>query len=170
MSLNDVKIGGAAPKEVNVIIEIPRGSGNKYELDKDTGAIFLDRVQPTNLKQPYDYGYIPQTLGDDNDPLDALIVIDEPLYPGVVIPSRVVGVLYMVDSDEQDEKIVCVAADDMHYEHVVELKDLGKHFKDKVAHYFEHYKDLQHKKVEISGWGERDEALEIIEKYRLDKK
>lgn len=170
MSLKDVKIGKAAPKEVNVIIEIPRGSGNKYEMDKDTGAVFLDRVQPTNLKQPYDYGYIPNTLGDDGDPLDALIVIDEPLYPGVVIPSRPIGVLYMVDGGEKDEKIICVASDDMHHEHMVELSDLGGHFKSKVSHYFEHYKDLQKKKVEITGWGDRAEAMEIIEKYRLDKK
>lgn len=169
MSLNGVPIGKDSPKEVNVIIEIPRGSGNKYEVDKDTGMIFLDRVQPTNLKQPYDYGYIPQTLGDDNDPLDALVVIDEKLFPGVVVPSRVLGVLYMIDDGEKDEKIICVAADDKHYEHVEDLADLGRHLQDKVRHYFEHYKDLQHKKVEITGWGDREEAYAIIAKYRQDK-
>ncbi len=165
MSLNGVPIGKDSPKQVNVIIEIPRGSGNKYEVDKDTGMIFLDRVQPTNLKQPYDYGYIPQTLGDDGDPLDALVVIDEKLYPGVVVPSRVLGVLYMIDDGEKDEKIICVASDDKHYEHVEDLADLGKHLQDKVRHYFEHYKDLQHKKVEITGWGDREAAYKIIEQY-----
>lgn len=165
MSLNGVPIGKDSPREVNVIIEIPRGSGNKYEVDKDSGMIFLDRVQPTNLKQPYDYGYIPQTLGDDGDPLDALVVIDEKLYPGVVVPSRVLGVLYMIDDDEKDEKIICVASDDKHYEHVDDLVDLGKHLQDKVRHYFEHYKDLQHKKVEITGWGDREAAYKIIEQY-----
>ncbi len=166
MSLNGVKIGDKAPQEVNVIIEIPRGSGNKYEVDKESGMIFLDRVQPTNLKQPCDYGYIPQTLGDDGDPLDALVIIDEALYPGVVVPARVIGVLYMIDGGEKDEKIICVAADDKHYEHVEDLSDLGKHLQDKVRHYFEHYKDLQHKKVEITGWGNRSEAINVIEKYR----
>lgn len=169
MSLNGIKIGQKAPQEVNVIIEIPRGSGNKYEVDKETGMIFLDRVQPTNLKQPYDYGYIPQTLGEDKDPLDALVVIDEALFPGVVVPSRVVGVLYMIDDGEKDEKIICVAADDKHYEHVEDLDDLGKHLQDKVRHYFEHYKDLQHKTVEITGWGDRAEAQKIITKYQLEK-
>ncbi len=164
MSLKDVGIGENAPEVVNVIIEIPRNSGNKYELDKDSGLIMLDRVQPTNLKQPYDYGFIPQTLGDDNDPLDALIVIDEPLYPGVLVYARVLGVMHMVDSGENDEKIVCVAHDDVHYEHVKTLDDLGKHFKDKVTHYFEHYKDLQNKKVEVTGWAGPEEAYELIKK------
>ena len=169
MSLKDVTIGKDAPKCVNVIIEIPRHSGNKYELDKETGLIALDRVQPTNLKQPYDYGYVPQTLGDDKDPLDALLVIDEPLYPGVIVSARVVGVMHMVDGGENDEKLICVAEHDVHYEHVQNLTDLGEHFKDKVTHYFEHYKDLQNKKVEVNGWGDKDEAYRLIEKYRLDK-
>ncbi|MBP9826875.1 inorganic diphosphatase [Candidatus Saccharibacteria bacterium] len=170
MGAHEVHIGSDAPKVVNVIIEIPRGSGNKYELDKETGMIFLDRVQPTNLKQPADYGYVPETLGEDGDPLDALIVIDEPLFPGVVVPCRVIGVINMIDDGERDEKLVCVAADDKHYEHVVSVSDLGAHFKDKVTHYFEHYKDLQDKEVEIASWGSADDAYAIIEKYRLDKK
>lgn len=170
MSLSNVRIGDKAPEIVNVIIEIPRGSGNKFELDKDSGTIFLDRVQPTELKQPADYGFVPDTLGDDGDPLDALVVIHEPLFPGVVVPSRVIGVLYMIDGGDKDEKLICVPADDMHHEHVTTVKQLGDHFIHKVQHYFEHYKDLQKKKVEITGWGDATEAHAIIEKYRLDNK
>lgn len=166
MSLKNATIGDSAPQIVNVIIEIPQGSGVKYETNVETGLIFVDRVQPTNLKQPYDYGEVPDTLGEDGDPLDALIKIDEPLFPGVIVPSRVLGVLYMVDGGENDEKLICVAADDKHYEHVNTVDDLGRHFKDKVRHYFEHYKDLQHQKVEIKGWGDAQAAYDLIEKYR----
>lgn len=166
MSLKDVKIGDQAPEIVNVIIEIPQGSGIKYETDVETGMIFVDRVQPTNLKQPYDYGEVPETLGDDGDPLDALIKIDEPLFPGVIVPARVVGIMYMIDDGDNDEKLICVAADDKHYEHVKTVDDLGAHFKDKVRHYFEHYKDLQHEKVEVTGWGGPEEAKQIIKKYK----
>ncbi|PSO44049.1 inorganic diphosphatase [Candidatus Saccharibacteria bacterium SW_7_54_9] len=161
MSLEDVTAGDSAPDEVNVVIEIPQGCGNKYEYDKDMGMLKLDRVQPTTMKQPYDYGFIPDTLSDDGDPLDALIVIEEPLYPNVVVPCRTVGVLKMIDDGDYDEKLICVAADDKQYDHVRSLEDLGEHFQKKIAHYFQHYKDLQNKEVEISGWGDVDEAHEI---------
>ncbi len=161
MALEDVSYGENAPEEVNVVIEIPQGCGNKYEYDKDMGMIVLDRVQPTTMRQPYDYGFIPRTLSDDGDPLDALIVIDEALYPEVVVPCRVIGALKMVDDGDQDEKLICVAADDKNYAHVHSLEDLGEHFQKKVTHFFEHYKDLQNKEVEITGWGDVDEAHEI---------
>lgn len=161
MALEDVTYGDNTPEEVNVIIEIPAGCANKYEYDKEMGMIVLDRVQPTSMRQPCDYGFIPHTLSDDGDPLDALVVIDEPLYPGVVVPCRVLGVLKMVDDGEYDEKLICVASDDKHYNNTRSLEDLGEHFQDKIKHYFEHYKDLQNKKVEISGWGGLDEAYEV---------
>lgn len=161
MALQDVPSGANTPDEVNVVVEIPRGCNNKYEYDKDMGMIALDRVQPTAMGQPYDYGFIPHTLSDDGDPLDALVVIDEPLYPHVVVPCRVIGVLKMVDDGDYDEKLICVAAEDKHYDHVRSLDDLGEHFQKKVAHYFEHYKDLQNKEVQVTGWGDVDEAHEI---------
>lgn len=163
MSLEHVVPGDNVPQEVNVVIEIPRGSGNKYEFDKESGRVVLDRVQPTSMKQPYDYGFVPHTLSDDGDPIDALIVIDEPLYPGVVVPCRVLGLLKMVDDGEDDEKLVCVAADDKNYEHVRNLEDLGPHFQAKVRHYFERYKDLQNKEVSITGWGDVDEAYGAVD-------
>lgn len=154
--------GENAPQIVNVIIEIPKGSSNKYEFDKELGLVVLDRVQPSAMKQPYDYGFVPQTLSDDGDPLDALVVMDEPLFPGVLVAARPVGVLQMLDDGEGDEKLICVASNDMNYEHVLDLSQLGEHFKDKVAHYFERYKDLQGKKVEVTGWGDVTEAHDVI--------
>ncbi|MCC7289127.1 inorganic diphosphatase [bacterium] len=169
MSLKDVGIGKNAPDEINVIIEIPRGThGNKYEMDKETGAIFLDRVTAVPMYYPYDYGYVPQTLCEDGDPLDALIVIDEPLYPGVVVPVRPVGVMYMIDGDEADEKLVCVPVDDITKDHVKEIDDLGPQVKNFIKHYYLHYKDWkkdwQGAKVEISGWGDASKAREVIQK------
>ena len=162
MNLDAVGYGENVPQEVNVVIEIPRGSGNKYEFDKDSGMIMLDRVQPTTMKQPYDYGFVPNTLSDDGDPIDALVIIDEPLYPGVVVPSRIIGLLKMVDDGEEDEKLVCVASDDKSHDHVKILEDLGPHFQAKVRHYFERYKDLQDKEVVISGWGDVNEAYDAV--------
>lgn len=162
MVLEHVKSGDDVPENINVVIEIPRGCGNKYEYDKDSGMIMLDRVQPTTMKQPYDYGFVPHTLSDDGDPIDALIVIDEPLFPGVVVPSRVIGLLKMIDDGDEDEKLICVAADDKNYAHIQALADLGEHFQKKVRHYFERYKDLQDKEVEITGWAEKPEALEAV--------
>lgn len=163
MALEHISSGDNLPEEVNVIIEIPRGCGNKYEYDKDSEHFFLDRVQPTVMKQPYDYGFVPHTLSDDGDPIDALVVIDEPLYPGVVVPSRVVGLLKMIDDGDEDEKLVCVASEDKNYDHIHVLDDLGEHFQKKVRHYFERYKDLQNKEVEITGWGDAAEAQKAIE-------
>ena len=163
MNLEAVGYGENTPKEVNVVIEIPRGSGNKYEFDKDSNAIVLDRVQPTTMKQPYDYGFVPKTLSDDGDPIDALVVIDEPLFPGVVLPARVIGLLKMIDDGEEDEKLVCVASDDKNYEHINTLEDLGHNFTAKVQHYFERYKDLQDEEVSITGWGDTKEAYIALE-------
>ncbi len=163
MNLDAIGYGDNAPNEVNVVIEIPRGSGNKYEFDKDSNAIVLDRVQPTTMKQPYDYGFVPKTLSEDGDPIDALVIIDEPLFPGVVVPARVIGLLKMIDDGEEDEKLICVASDDKNYEHVDTLEDLGDNFTAKVRHYFERYKDLQDKEVSITGWGDIKEAHSAIE-------
>lgn len=167
MSLKKVTIGDNAPGGVNVIIEIPRGThGNKYELDKTTGTIFLDRVNIAPMYYPYDYGFVPQTLCEDGDPLDALIVIDEPLYPGVVVPARPIGVMYMIDGDEADEKLVCVAQDDATKNHIKQVEDLGPQIKNFIKHYYLHYKDWkkdwQGSKVEITGWGDADKAREVI--------
>ena len=123
----DVSYGEDAPQVVNVVIEIQKGNVNKYELDKKTGRIFLDRVNGTaSLGYPADYGYIPDTLCEDGDPLDALLIIDESVPHGVVVRCRPIGVLYMIDDGEGDEKLVCVAEDDVTKSHIKHVDDWVK--------------------------------------------
>src|SRR6266446_8075618 len=129
MAYQDVTTGNDVPNEVNIIIEIQKGGGqNKYEFDKKTGRLTLDRVNGTTATYPTDYGYIPGTLCEDGDPLDALLLIDEPVVHGAVVPARPIGVLYMVDEDEGDEKLICVPRDDISKNHIKDLADLGENF------------------------------------------
>jgi inorganic pyrophosphatase len=119
MAYQDVATGADVPNEVNIIIEIQKGGGqNKYEFDKDTGRLTLDRVNGTTAGYPADYGYIPGTLCEDGDPLDALLIIDEPVVHGAVVPARPIGVLYMIDDGEGDEKLVCVPVKDISKDHI----------------------------------------------------
>ncbi len=134
-------VGKDAPNAVNIVIEIRRGERNKYEMDKETGYLTLDRVNGTMLGYPADYGYLPDTLCEDGDPLDALLIIDESVPHGVVVPARPVGVLYMIDGGERDEKLICVPADDISKNDVKDLADLGENFKKVVEHFYSHYKD-----------------------------
>lgn len=162
--------GENAPSVVNVIIEIQKGGGrNKYEFDKETGRLTLDRVNGTTATYPTDYGYIPGTLCEDGDPLDALLLIDEPVVHGAVVPARPIGVLYMVDEDEGDEKLICVPAKDISKDHLHQLTDLSdeaKNFKKVVEQFYTHYKDWKNNwqgvKVEFKGWGDAEEAKKVI--------
>lgn len=168
MSEASVGPGDKAPEEVNVIIEIQKGGGrNKYEFDKGTGKLTLDRVNATTLGYPADYGYVPGTLCEDGDPLDALLIVDEPIAHGVVVPTRPIGVLYMVDENEGDEKLICVPSKDISKDHIKDLEDLGENFKKKVEHFYTHYKDWKNNwqgvPVEFKGWGGRDEALKVVQ-------
>lgn len=169
MSLKKVGIGTKAPDVVNVIIEIPRGQlKNKYEVDKETGVIFLDRVNNVAMTYPYDYGYVPETLCDDGDPLDALVLIDEPLPVGVVVPCRPIGMLKMIDDGEGDEKLICVASKDATKDGLKEVDELGEDFKKYIEHFYRNYKawknDWQGVKVEFAGWTGAAEAREHITK------
>lgn len=160
--------GEDAPNVVNVIIEIQRGKGkNKYEFNKKSEMIILDRVNNTQMVYPADYGFIPNTLCDDGDPLDALLVIDESVPPGIVVPSRPIGVFYMIDDGEGDEKLVCVAADDVSMKHIQNVDDLGPEFKKRIEHFYTHYKDWKNDwqgvKFEHKGWGNAAEAKKVIE-------
>jgi inorganic pyrophosphatase len=164
----DVSYGDDAPKIVNVVIEIPQGTRrNKYEMDKKTGRIFLDRVNGAHFYYPYDYGYIPDTLCEDGDPLDALVIIDEPLFPGVVVPARPIGVFYMVDDGEGDEKLICVPADDISKDHIKNVDDLGEDFKKALVHYYQHVKDWKKDWTGVdfksNGWGDAVAAQKVIE-------
>lgn len=163
----DISYGDSAPDIVNVVIEIRRGERNKYEVDKKTGRLVLDRVNITMLGYPTDYGYIPDTLCEDGDPLDALLVIDESVPHGVVVPARPIGVLNMVDDGEGDEKLICVAADDATKAHIKEVADLGPEFTRIVEHYYTHYKDWKKdwkgSPVAFNGWGDAAAARQIVQ-------
>ncbi len=159
--------GKDAPEVVNIIIEIQKGGGrNKYEVDKTTGRLTLDRVNGTTAGYPADYGYIPGTLCKDGDSLDAMLIIDESVPHGVVVPARPIGVLFMVDEDGADEKLVCVPADDISKDHIKDLNDLGASFQKVVEHFYTHYKDWKNNwqgvKIEFNGWGNATQAKKVV--------
>lgn len=163
-----VSSGNNIPEEVNLIIEIQKGGGrNKYEYDKDTGRLTLDRVNATTLGYPADYGYIPGTLCEDGDPLDALLLIDESVPHGAVVPARPIGVLFMVDDNESDEKLICVPRDDISKAHLTDLNQLEPNFQKRVEHFYKHYKDWKNDwsgvTVEFKGWGGADDAKRVVQ-------
>lgn len=159
---HSLKIGDQAPDICRVIIEVPRGSQNKYEFDKELGMIKLDRVLFAPMFYPCDYGFLPETLGGDGDPLDALVMVSNPLFPGVVIDVRPIGVLVMSDDKGQDEKILTVANDDPRYQHINNLADVPQHVRDEIAFFFETYKVLEKKQTKIEGWKDATEAKRLI--------
>ena len=167
MSDTSIGPGGEAPNVVNVVIEIQKGGGrNKYETDKDSGRLVLDRVNATTAGYPTDYGYVPGTLCEDGDPLDVLLVIDEPIAHGVMVPSRPIGVLYMIDEGEGDEKLVCVADKDISKDNIKDLSDLEPNFQKRVEQFYTHYKDWKNNwqgvEVSFKGWGNAEEAKKVV--------
>jgi inorganic pyrophosphatase len=167
MDISKISIGANAPWDVNVIIEIPSGGAPvKYEIDKDSGALFVDRFLHTAMYYPANYGFIPHTLSNDGDPVDALVMGRTPVVPGSIIRSRPIGVLIMEDEAGQDEKIIMVPVDALHpyYSEVTNYTDLPQILRDQIAHFFAHYKDLEDNKwVKITRWGDAQEAAMLIE-------
>jgi inorganic pyrophosphatase len=151
---------------VTVVVEIPTGSRNKYEMDPRSGRLVLDRMLFTAMRYPADYGFIDGTLAEDGDPLDALVFVGEPTFPGCVIRARPVGVFRMRDEKGLDDKILCVPLRDPMWSHVQTLDDLLPTLRAEVEHFFAVYKDLEQRKVSTQGFGARDEALEVIEAAR----
>ena len=146
---------------IEVTIEIPKGSRNKYEVDHETGKIYLDRYLFTPMAYPLDYGFIDGTLGEDGDPLDALVILPEPVLPGVIVPARVLGVFKMTDEAGGDDKLLCVI-DDPRWAHLQDIEDVSQFQRDEIEHFFVHYKDLEpNKEVTGSGWGNKAEAEKI---------
>jgi inorganic pyrophosphatase len=160
--LHDIPAGTA--DEMNVIIEIPKFSKNKYEIDKDTGIIALDRVMHTAQDYPFDYGFVPQTLFDDGDALDVVMVTTYPLAPGILVKARPIGIMEMVDDGERDDKIVAVPVGDPRFDEVQDISDLSSHFPKEMAHFFETYKKVQKKEVTIGEWGGVDAAKQAFSK------
>ncbi|MFP4567563.1 MAG: inorganic diphosphatase [Candidatus Woesearchaeota archaeon] len=146
---HDVSFGQDAPEEVNAIIEVPKNSTLKYELDKDTGLIKLDRVLYSAVHYPGDYGFIPRTYFDDNDPMDILILSNFPVHPGILVRARPIGVLRIVDNDENDDKIIAVHATDPRFDRYQDISDMPEHVALEIKHFFETYKALQNKEVKV---------------------
>ena len=166
MALDLVPTGRNVPDEVNVIIEIPKDAEPvKYEVDKASGAIFVDRILSTPMRYPCNYGYVPHTLCGDGDPADVLVILPLPLVPGSVIRCRPVGVLMMIDEAGSDEKIVAVPIDHVFngYSHINDIEQVSQHWLDRIGHFFEHYKDLEKGKwVKLDGWKGATDAKRIL--------
>lgn len=158
----DLSPGANPPEEVTAIIEIPQGSRNKYELDKSTGLIKLDRVLYSAVHYPAEYGFIPRTLHDDGDPMDVLVLLKEETFPGCMVDVRPIGVLHMLDRGEPDDKILAVPLHDPLSAEYFDIADLPQHLLKEVAQFFVSYKELEGKKVEIVGWGKSEESLRLI--------
>ncbi len=166
MDLVKIAAGKNPPHEVNVVIEVPLGGDPvKYEMDKESGAVFVDRFLHTSMQYPCNYGFIPHTLSGDGDPADVLVVGTLPVIPGCVLAARPIGVLLMEDESGQDEKILAVPTSklDPFYDNIKSYKDLPESFIAKIAHFFEHYKDLEKGKwVKVIGWDDAPKAFELI--------
>jgi inorganic pyrophosphatase len=148
--------------EVVIRVEIPMGSRNKYEYDAELGGIVLDRRLFTSMAYPADYGYVEGTLGEDGDPLDALVLVADPTFPGCLIRVRLVGVFHMTDEKGPDEKVICVPVHDPTFTLYRDVHDIPAPFRDEIEHFFQVYKDLEAGKTETRGFGNRAEAAEIV--------
>ena len=149
-----------------VFVEIPGGSRNKYELDHESGTIMLDRRLFTSMSYPADYGFIEGTLGEDGDPLDALVLVGDPTFPGCRIRARAVGVFHMADEKGPDEKVICVPLEDPSFMRVHDVHDIQPEFRDEIEHFFQVYKQLEKKETETRGFGNRAQAEQIIAEAR----
>lgn len=167
MDLSKIPVGVNAPKDVNVVIEVPLGGDAiKYEIDKPSGAMFVDRFLYTDMRYPCNYGFIPHTLSQDGDPVDVMVVGNRPLFPGAVVGVRPVGVLLMEDEAGLDEKILAVPSPRLtrYYAKIASYTDLPDILIERISHFFEHYKDLEPEKwVKVVGWRGCEEAEAIIE-------
>lgn len=162
--LHDIPAGSA--DEMNVIVEIPKYSKNKYEIDKETGIIALDRVMHTAQDYPFDYGFVPQTLFDDGDALDVVLLTTYPLAPGILVKARPVAIMEMIDGGDRDDKVIAVPVDDPRFDEVQDLDDLNKHFIKETSHFFETYKKVQKKEVSVGKWHGVAEAKAAFAKSR----
>lgn len=167
---HDITTGEKAPEVVTGIIEIPNNSRAKYELDKTSGMLMLDRVLYTPMSYPTNYGFIPQTYCDDGDPLDILVLSQVTIVPMCLVQCKVIGVMHMLDGGEMDDKIIAVAANDVSVKHLNDLNELPESTLNEIRCFFEDYKKLEGKKVEVQGFQGRETALEVVKKSIEDYK
>lgn len=167
MNIKDLPTGKNPPEEINAFIEIPQGVSVKYELDKDSGFIFVDRFLFTEMNYPFNYGFIPGTLADDGDPVDVLVLSSKPVVPGVVIAGKPIGMLDMDDEAGHDEKVIVVPLPkvDKKFAQVDDIEKLDKKIKDEIQYFFENYKKTEPGKwVKVKGWRGKQEALDTVKK------
>lgn len=157
----DLQPGKDPPNEVDIVVEIAKGSQNKFELDKETGMIRLDRVLHPPWKYKWDYGMIPQTLSGDGDPADGFIIVDQPSFPGAVVPVRPIGIMHMIDQGEQDDKIICVPAGDPRTKNVKDIGDLKEKPLEEMKYFFSNYKKKEGKTTSVSGF----EGAAVAKRY-----
>lgn len=161
---HDIPSGDDLPKVINVIVEIPKGSKNKYEIDKESGLIKLDRAMKSAQDYPFDYGFVPQTLWEDGDALDVVLLTTYPLHPGILVEARPIAVMHMIDGGEGDDKVIAVPKNDPRWEEAHDLTDVNKHTIKEIKHFFETYKTIDGKTVEITGVEGREAAYEAVKK------
>ncbi len=154
--------GSKAPEQVNAMIEIPQGSRTKYEIDKETGLLKLDRVIYSSFHYPVNYGFIPQTLGHDHDPLDILVLCSQSIQSLCLVEATVIGNMQMIDSGEKDDKIIAVATTDPSVNHISSIEEMPRHFINELRNYFEQYKVLENKQVQIEEFQNKEIAYQII--------
>lgn len=159
---HDLPIGDKAPGEVHAVIEIPAKSKVKYELDKDTGMCYVDRVLYSSVVYPHNYGFIPQTLCEDQDPLDVLVMMQEPVVPMCFMRVRCIGVMHMIDQGERDDKIIAVHIDDPEYKHLTDISQVPKHRLAEIRRFFEDYKKNENKDVQVDDIFGAEEALKAV--------
>lgn len=162
MNYKDLPIGNEFPRIINAVVEIPKGSRNKYEYDIQLGVFKLDRVLYSSMHYPEAYGFVPGTLWDDGDPLDILIFIDQPLFTGVLVEVKPIGILRMKDEKGPDDKLLSVAVNDPTYRHINDMKDIPRHLLVEIEHFFTSYKLLENKHVQSFGWDSVIVALEAV--------
>ena len=156
-------MSAARMKKFDVLVEIPKGSRNKYEFDFKMKKTRYDRMLFSSMMYPADYGFIPETFALDGDPLDVLVLVTEPTFPGCLMEVKPIGVFHMADEKGPDEKIICVPISDPNGDKINDLKDINPHLIKEIEHFFQVYKDLEKKKVDVEGWGNAEEAFEIID-------
>ncbi len=161
---HDIDESRISENEFEALIEIPKGSKAKYELDKETGLLRLDRILYTSTVYPANYGFIPKTLAEDGDPLDVLVLCNEQIFPMTLVRCTPIGVIQMVDGEDLDEKIIAVPVNDPNYKHFYDIKELPQHIFEEMMHFFEVYKALEHKTTTVKNICHKYQAIEIIRK------